>query len=51
MNIFMETKESKICNTAISLLQKLMDDTKCRTELELKNKYKNELNLILNTAL
>ncbi|WP_456100611.1 hypothetical protein [Phocaeicola plebeius] len=47
----METKESKICNTAISILQKLMDDTKCKNELELKNKYKNELNLILNTPI
>ena len=47
----METKESKICNTALSILQKLMDDTKCKNELELKNKYKNELNLILNTPI
>ncbi len=47
----METKESKICNTAISILQKMMDDTKCKNELELKNKYKNELNLILNTPI
>ena len=28
-----------------------MDDTKCKNELELKNKYKNKLNLILNSPI
>lgn len=43
----MKIEESEICKAATCLLQELANDAKCENELDLQNKYKGKLNLIL----